>query len=85
MGENMAKTKIKMFLLSFFHQIYICGGYDGNVVLQTAESYNPETNQWTVIAPMLSRRAGIGVVGHADQVYVVCTRKIHAHTFKIHF
>jgi len=28
--------------------------------LQTAEYYNPITNQWTMIQPMRSRRSGVG-------------------------
>lgn len=52
-------------------QIYICGGFNGNECLQTAEYYNPESNQWTMISPMNSRRSGIGVIAYADHVFAV--------------
>lgn len=55
----------------FCFKIYICGGFNGNECLQTAEYFNPETNQWTMISPMNSRRSGIGVIAYADHVFAV--------------
>lgn len=52
-------------------QVYICGGFNGNECLFTAEVYNAESNQWTVIAPMRSRRSGIGVIAYGEHVYAV--------------
>ncbi|KAK1805458.1 hypothetical protein P4O66_019204, partial [Electrophorus voltai] len=37
--------------------IYAMGGFDGHVRLNTAERYDPVTNQWTRIAPMHERRS----------------------------
>lgn len=54
-----------------FVQVYICGGFNGNECLFTAEVYNTESNQWTVIAPMRSRRSGIGVIAYGEHVYAV--------------
>lgn len=51
--------------------MYICGGFNGNECLFTAEVYNSESNQWTVIAPMRSRRSGIGVIAYGEHVYAV--------------
>uniref|UniRef100_A0AAZ1XVV0 BACK domain-containing protein n=1 Tax=Oreochromis aureus TaxID=47969 RepID=A0AAZ1XVV0_OREAU len=58
-------------LTALLSKIYICGGFNGNECLQTAEYYNPETNQWTMISPMNSRRSGIGVIAYADHVFAV--------------
>lgn len=66
---------------TLFTQVYICGGFNGNECLSTAEVYNAESNQWTVIAPMRSRRSGIGVTAYGEHVYAVssfCTTKIIA-------
>lgn len=52
-------------------QIYICGGFDGTWCLQTAECYNPETEQWTTIAEMTSRRRGVAVIAYRNQIYAV--------------
>ena len=57
-------------------QTYICGGFTGNECLSSAESFNPETNQWTLIAPMSSRRSGVGVIAYADLVYAVSIKHI---------
>ncbi|CAM4693668.1 unnamed protein product [Leuciscus chuanchicus] len=48
---------------------FICGGFTGTEYLSFAESFNPETNQWTLIAPMSSRRISLGVIAYADLVY----------------
>lgn len=51
--------------------MYICGGFNGRQCLSTAESYDPITDQWTLIASMSSARSGIGVVVYEDQIYAV--------------
>ena len=51
--------------------MYICGGFTGEEVLFTAESYSPDTHQWTVISSMSSRRCGLGVIAYGGQVYAV--------------
>ena len=59
-------------------QIYICGGFTGAEYLSSAESFNLETNQWTLIAPMSSRRISLGVIAYADRVYAVSIK----HTYQ---
>ncbi len=36
-------------------------GYDGMKNLSTVEVYNPETDEWTFVAPMESHEGGVGV------------------------
>lgn len=69
LGLHLQTTHRPCFSL----QVYICGGFNGNECLQSAEYYNPETNQWTMITDMNSRRSGIGVIAYADHVYAVST------------
>ena len=57
--------------LSSGEQVYICGGFNGNECSMTAEVYNTTTNQWTLIAPMTSRRSGVGVIAYGNKVYAV--------------
>ncbi|KAG9349273.1 hypothetical protein JZ751_027716 [Albula glossodonta] len=52
-------------------RVYICGGFNGQDCLFTAEFYSPKTNQWTEITPMSSRRSGLGVIAYGEEVYVV--------------
>lgn len=33
--------------------------------------YDPETNQWTIIAPMRSRRSGVSCIAYHNHVYVI--------------
>uniref|UniRef100_A0A673LDW9 Kelch-like protein 10 n=1 Tax=Sinocyclocheilus rhinocerous TaxID=307959 RepID=A0A673LDW9_9TELE len=53
------------------YTVYICGGFTGTDCLFSAECFNPETNQWTLICPMRSRRSGVGVIAYGDLVYAV--------------
>lgn len=38
------------------------GGYDGVQYMKKCEQYDPETNEWTAIAPLNFNRAGACVV-----------------------
>jgi len=38
--------------------LYCIGGYDGLNLLNSAERYDPNTGQWTLIASMSTRRSG---------------------------
>nr|KAG5693716.1 hypothetical protein BaRGS_008358 [Batillaria attramentaria] len=51
--------------------IYICGGFNGQECLNSAEYYDPVANQWTLIAPMRNRRSGVGVIAYHGQVYAL--------------
>lgn len=52
-------------------KIYIVGGFNGQECLNTAEYYTPETNTWTLLSPMISRRSGVSCVAHRSCIYVV--------------
>uniref|UniRef100_A0A8C5GRX0 Kelch-like protein n=1 Tax=Gouania willdenowi TaxID=441366 RepID=A0A8C5GRX0_GOUWI len=61
------------------NKIYICGGWSRSNIrsLNTAEYYNPHTNQWTLITPMGTPRSGLGVVAYMvinKQIFVVSCR-----------
>lgn len=45
------------------------GGFDGHNCLETAETYNPKTDQWTAIEAMSKRRSGLGVLTYKGEVY----------------
>lgn len=70
---NITKGLTTPFTLSHLScpQVYICGGFDGDQCLSSAEVFNPTTNQWSLIAPMSSRRSGVGVMAYGNQVYAV--------------
>ncbi|RMC04965.1 hypothetical protein DUI87_18145 [Hirundo rustica rustica] len=58
-------------LTHIIEKVYICGGFDGDQCLSSAEMFNPTRNQWFLIAPMSSRRSGVGVMAYGNQVYAV--------------
>lgn len=45
--------------------------------MNSAEYYDPKTNQWTIIAPMRHRRSGVGVVAYHNSIYVLFVITIH--------
>lgn len=51
--------------------IYVCGGYDGNDHLASAESYNTHTGQWTTLQHMLVPRCYVGACVLRGKLYVV--------------
>ncbi|CAF1403894.1 unnamed protein product [Adineta ricciae] len=52
-------------------RIYICGGFNGQECMNSAEYFDPKTNQWTMIAPMRNRRSGVGVIAYHDCIYAL--------------
>ena len=55
-------------------QIYICGGYTESrmeALTSSCETYNPETNQWTLIQPMAQPRYYASAIGYQDHLYIL--------------
>jgi len=52
--------------------IYVCGGYYGQTVLNSAEYYDPVKNTWTVISSMNISRQGLTAnTGSDNQIYAI--------------
>ncbi|CAH8843630.1 unnamed protein product [Trichobilharzia szidati] len=51
--------------------LYAVGGRDGSACLRTVERFNPHTQHWCFIAPMLHRRGGVGVGAVGGRLYAV--------------
>ena len=52
-------------------KVYICGGFNGTECLNSTETYDPETNQWTLVSPMNNSRSGLGVIAYKGDVYAL--------------
>ncbi|KAF4090531.1 hypothetical protein AMELA_G00053780 [Ameiurus melas] len=60
-----------MKAMFYINKIYICGGFNGNDYLFTAECFDPRYDQWTQIERMHVRRSGVGVVALNDRVSAI--------------
>ncbi len=49
--------------------IYAVGGRDDISELNSAERYNPSTNQGQPVVPMKSKRSGVGLAGMLDSFF----------------
>uniref|UniRef100_A0A8C5GRC0 BACK domain-containing protein n=1 Tax=Gouania willdenowi TaxID=441366 RepID=A0A8C5GRC0_GOUWI len=67
---SMNEGRIGASCTTLNNKIYICGG-QSNRVLNTAEYYNPDTNQWTLITPMGTPRCDLGVVAYMGHIFAV--------------
>lgn len=64
------KFKRKKYLLcTFLDKIYITGGFNGQECMNSVEVYDPDTNQWTNLAPMRSRRSGVSCIAYHNKVF----------------
>ncbi|XP_021916945.1 kelch-like protein 10, partial [Zootermopsis nevadensis] len=52
-------------------KIYVAGGIDDTDFLNTVEVYDPDTNRWTFVAPMLSERRWFACVPFHGYLYVL--------------
>ncbi|KAL1006461.1 hypothetical protein UPYG_G00072690 [Umbra pygmaea] len=50
--------------------IYALGGFDGHARLNTAERFEPDSNQWTRIAPMAEQRSDASATTLHGKVYI---------------
>lgn len=50
--------------------IYALGGYDGQNRQNTAERYDPKTNQWTMISPMNVQRSDAHACTLNNKIYI---------------
>lgn len=41
--------------------VYALGGHDGLSIFDSVERYDPKSNTWTKVTPMLNRRCRLGV------------------------
>ncbi|GFO21308.1 kelch-like protein 10 [Plakobranchus ocellatus] len=52
-------------------KVFICGGFNGQECLNTAEYFDPVTSQWTLITSMNNRRSGVGVIAYNGCLYAL--------------
>lgn len=57
-----ASEKYRFFSLNFTGKLYAVGGYDGasRQCLSSVECYDANTNEWSYVAEMSTRRSGAG-------------------------
>lgn len=58
-------------------KIYITGGFNGQECMNSGEVYDPETNQWTNLTAMRSRRSGVSCIAYHNKV------KMDLHNYSI--
>ena len=51
--------------------MYIVGGFDGQTCLDSAEQYNPVTDQWSRLQKMSSARSGVSLVTFQDNIFAL--------------
>jgi N-acetylneuraminic acid mutarotase len=52
-------------------KIYVTGGISKGTRLNSAEMYDPESDQWTFISPMLWARSGHSCIAFDGCVYAI--------------
>lgn len=51
--------------------IYVCGGYDGVISLNTVEKYCPATDKWQMLSSMNKHRSAGGVIAFEGYIYAL--------------
>ncbi|OQV16556.1 Kelch-like protein 20 [Hypsibius exemplaris] len=51
--------------------LFAVGGWCSGDAISTVERYDPQTNEWKLMAPMAKRRCGVGVAVVGDLLYAV--------------
>ncbi|VEL30911.1 unnamed protein product, partial [Protopolystoma xenopodis] len=53
------------------HQVYVVGGFEGRRYHDSAEFYEPDSNQWTMISRMHSPRGGVSLAQHGGYLFAI--------------
>jgi kelch-like protein 20 len=59
------------FSCHFFIISFTVGGWCSGDAISSVERYDPQTNEWRMVAPMSKRRCGVGVAVLNDLLYAV--------------
>lgn len=51
--------------------LYVVGGFDNNIPLNSVEKYDPETDMWTNLSSMTTCRGGVGVAALGGHIFAV--------------
>lgn len=51
--------------------IYVCGGYNGALSINTCERYSPQLGKWTPICNMNKARSALAVTSFQGSVHVL--------------
>ncbi|CAK9302575.1 unnamed protein product [Gordionus sp. m RMFG-2023] len=51
--------------------IYVIGGYDGTDYFSTVQSFDPETEEWKLVAPMHKPRCYVSVACYNGRIYAI--------------
>ena len=68
---STARFYVALAASSSTNALYAVGGYDGVSTLRTAEMYNPSTDKWSRMAPMLSPRDHMSSAVLGGMLYVI--------------
>ncbi|KAK3108652.1 hypothetical protein FSP39_012601 [Pinctada imbricata] len=53
------------------HKIYIIGGFDGMEYFNSVRSFDPQSKEWTEVAPMNAKRCYVSVTVHDGFIYAM--------------
>ena len=54
-----------------YFALLLVGGWCSGDAIASVERYDPQTNEWHMVAPMSKRRCGVGVAVLNDLLYAV--------------
>ena len=56
-------------VVQLYGKIYALGGHNGLSIFDSVESYDVNTDRWTEVVPMLSKRCRLGVATLGGMIY----------------
>ena len=68
---SMTTKRSAMGCVAHDGSIYVCGGYDGALSINTCEMYNNEVGEWKRISNMNKARSALAVTSFQGSVHVL--------------
>lgn len=67
----MLSKRCRLGVAAMHGQIYVAGGYDGNVFLRSVERYDPANDCWTRVASMSIKRSRVALAASGGKLYAI--------------
>ena len=67
----MLTKRCRLGVATLNGKLYVAGGYDGSVFLNSVECFDPQKNEWTFVKPLQIRRSRVAMVATYGKLFAI--------------
>lgn len=70
-APNMLTKRCRLGVAALNGKLYVAGGYDGSVFLNSVECYDPVRKEWQYVKPLQIRRSRVAMVATYGKLFAI--------------